>query len=157
MPDGRVVQASASWYRTLRLWEPTTGTALGDPLTGHTDRVMVMSVAFGTLSDGRVVLASASWDGMAHLWDPTSGPPLDDFVTHTPGWVGGMSARSWAARETWRCRRAAGSISTLHDMGGAMARQLPAAEPGLAFAFGVVVPTLHGAQVGRRLDDGLPA
>ena len=39
LPDGRVLLATASHDDTVRLWDPATGTPIGDPLTGHTDWV----------------------------------------------------------------------------------------------------------------------
>ena len=37
--DGQLLLASGSWDETVRLWDPATGTPVGDPLTGHTDGV----------------------------------------------------------------------------------------------------------------------
>jgi WD40 repeat protein len=54
--DGRTVLASASYDETVRLWDPATGTPIGEPLTGHTNTVA--GVAFGVV-EGRTVLASA--------------------------------------------------------------------------------------------------
>ena len=39
MPDGRVLLATTSGDGTVRLWDPATGTPVGDPLTGHTGSV----------------------------------------------------------------------------------------------------------------------
>ena len=39
LPDGRVLLATGSHDRTVRLWDPATGTPAGQPLTGHTDSV----------------------------------------------------------------------------------------------------------------------
>lgn len=73
-PDGRIL-ASAGRDMTIRLWNPTTGESIGDPLTGHDD--WISQVAFSP--DG-MILASASWDGTILLWDPSTGesiePPL---------------------------------------------------------------------------------
>jgi WD40 repeat protein len=61
-----------SWDGTARLWDPTTGEPVGEPLTGHTDAVT--SVAFGADADGRPLLASASWERTVRLWDPPPPP-----------------------------------------------------------------------------------
>jgi WD40 repeat protein len=50
---------------------PVTGAPVGEPLTGHTDRVN--SVAFGTDLDGRPLLASASEDHTVRLWELAAG------------------------------------------------------------------------------------
>ena len=55
----------------MRLWDPVTGTPVGEPLAGHTG--WVTSVAFGPRPDGRLLLASGSGDGTVRLWDPVTG------------------------------------------------------------------------------------
>jgi WD40 repeat protein len=59
--------ASASWDKTIKLWNPTTG-ELRKTLTGHSS--IVNAVAFS--HDG-TQLASASDDKTIKLWDPTTG------------------------------------------------------------------------------------
>jgi WD40 repeat protein len=68
--DGKLL-ASASWDRTVKLWDPATGAAL-QTLAGHADAVN--TVAFS--QDGKL-LASASRDNTVRLWDPTTGPAAD--------------------------------------------------------------------------------
>lgn len=85
--DGNIM-ASSGEDRTVRLWDLTDRTAprqLGQPLTGHQDRVW--SVAFS--SDGRT-LASGSIDGTVRLWNATdlSHPhPLGAPIVGHPGGV----------------------------------------------------------------------
>jgi WD40 repeat protein len=80
--DGRPLLASASWDRTVRLWDPTTGTPVGHPLTDHSGPVA--AVAFGVDADGRPLLASAGYDGTVRLWDPTTGTPVLKLLRRTP-------------------------------------------------------------------------
>jgi WD40 repeat protein len=57
----------------VRLWDPTSGEQIGDPLEGHGG--VVWWVAFSP--DGGL-LASAGFDGTVRLWDPTSGQQISD-------------------------------------------------------------------------------
>jgi WD40 repeat protein len=65
-PGGKLL-ASASYDRTVRLWDPATG-AVRHTLEGHSDSVN--AVAFSP--DGKL-LASASYDRTVRLWDPATG------------------------------------------------------------------------------------
>ena len=71
----------------MRLWDPATGTPVGDPLTGHTGAVWAVAAVpcpTGTL------LATGSDDGTVRLWDPATGAPVGDPLTgHTGGVRGG--------------------------------------------------------------------
>jgi WD40 repeat protein len=60
-PDGRRI-ITASWDKTARLWDPESGKQIGEPLTGHTDRVW--SAAFSP--DGKRIV-TASFDQTARL------------------------------------------------------------------------------------------
>jgi WD40 repeat protein len=74
-PDGSLL-ATSGWDTRVRLWNPTTGQPVGDPLVGHTD--VVWSVAF---SPDDQVLASAGNDGAVRLWDPGTGEPVGEPLT----------------------------------------------------------------------------
>jgi WD40 repeat protein len=65
-PDGPALVVMGSSDRTVRLWDPITGSSIGQPLIGHTD--IVTSVAFGALVDGRILLATGSFDRTITIW-----------------------------------------------------------------------------------------
>jgi len=69
-PDGKRL-ASASWDKSVRLWDAESGQPIGKPMLGHTEAVR--SVAFSP--DGKR-LASASEDKSVRLWDVESGSPI---------------------------------------------------------------------------------
>jgi WD40 repeat protein len=87
-PGGRLLLATGGKDGTARIWDPLTGTPLGESLTGtplgesltgHTS--VVMSVAFATAQDGRLLLATGSKYGTARIWDPLTGTPLGEPLT----------------------------------------------------------------------------
>jgi len=75
-PDGKLV-ASASYDRTVRLWNAATGAVL-QTLKGHTYNIK--AVAFSP--DGKLV-ASASYDATVRLWDAATGAALQTLKGHT--------------------------------------------------------------------------
>ena len=64
-PNGKIL-ASASWDKTVRLWNVNTGRLL-HTLTGHTNEVL--RVAFSP--DGQT-LVSSDWDGTILIWNPNT-------------------------------------------------------------------------------------
>ncbi|SEG54017.1 WD domain-containing protein, G-beta repeat-containing protein [Thermomonospora echinospora] len=77
--------ASGGRDRTVRLWDPTTGDPVGEPLTGHTS--WVFSVTAFRAPDARTLLASGGYDGTIRLWDPTTGDPVGEPLTGHTGTV----------------------------------------------------------------------
>lgn len=73
-PDGKTL-ASVSFDKTIKLWDPETGT-LKRTLSDVTD---VVSIAFSP--DGKI-LAGGSWDTTVRLWDSTSGTLRQTFFGH---------------------------------------------------------------------------
>ncbi|KAL2889225.1 Vegetative incompatibility protein HET-E-1 [Ceratocystis lukuohia] len=71
--------ASASWDKTVKIWDPTSGACL-QTLEGHGN--YTRSVAFS--SDGQRV-ASGSDDNTVKIWDATSGACLQTLEGHEQG------------------------------------------------------------------------
>ncbi|MBL1120058.1 WD40 repeat domain-containing protein [Streptomyces sp. 110] len=77
-PDGALL-ATGGGDRTVRLWDPRTRAAVGEPLTGHTGAVY--AVAFSP--DG-ALLATGADDRTVRLWDRHTRTPIGDpLPSHT--------------------------------------------------------------------------
>ncbi|MFE2584012.1 hypothetical protein [Streptomyces sp. NPDC059378] len=83
--DGTPRLASAGDDRTVRIWNPATGTQDGEALTGHTDSVN--AVAVFTAADGTPRLASASDDKTVRIWNPATGTQDGEALTGHTSWV----------------------------------------------------------------------
>ncbi|KIX05609.1 uncharacterized protein Z518_03581 [Rhinocladiella mackenziei CBS 650.93] len=75
-PNGLLL-ASASYDKTVRLWNPTTGQEV-QTLEGHTSHVNAVTFS----SDGSL-LASASGDMTVRLWNPATGQEVQKLEGHT--------------------------------------------------------------------------
>ena len=78
-PDG-VKAISASWDKTLKIWDTETGTEVRT-LTGHTGWVTAVAIA----PDGRRAI-SASWDNTLKIWDTETGREVRTLTGHSD-WV----------------------------------------------------------------------
>jgi WD40 repeat protein len=75
-PDGKTL-ASASWDRTVKLWDAGSGSVL-QTLEGHSGEVCVVAFSLDVKT-----LASASSDWTVKLWDAGSGSVLQTLEGHS--------------------------------------------------------------------------
>jgi hypothetical protein len=79
--DDRPIAVTAGLDRTVRIWDLTTRTPIGDPLTGHTDAVRAVAC---TVLDNRPIAVTAGLDRTVRIWDLTTRTPIGDPPTgHT--------------------------------------------------------------------------
>jgi hypothetical protein len=81
--------ASAGDNGSIRLWNPTTGSALRNAPDSHAGKVL--SVAFGTTPDGDTLLASAGEDSTIRLWDPRTKRERGNTLTGHNGIINGIA------------------------------------------------------------------
>ncbi|WP_459799409.1 WD40 repeat domain-containing serine/threonine protein kinase [Herbidospora sp. RD11066] len=72
----------------LRVFDLQSGTPLGEPYRGHTDRVSALAT---TELNGRPVVVSGSWDRTVRVWDLLTGTPVGHPLTGHRGWVTSVS------------------------------------------------------------------
>jgi WD40 repeat protein len=76
-----VGQQRGDRVETARLWDPVTGSPVGESVTGHTGGVVAAAVP---LPDGRTLLATGSHDATVRLWDPVIGAETARIIVGTP-------------------------------------------------------------------------
>ncbi|MFF9158376.1 WD40 repeat domain-containing protein, partial [Streptomyces sp. NPDC014846] len=86
LPDGRpLAMTGGSGERTVRLWDLSAGTQVGQPLPGHIGGVM--SVAATVLPDGRPLGVTGDGDGTVRAWHLDTGQQIGKALA---GHVGGV-------------------------------------------------------------------
>jgi WD40 repeat protein len=83
--DGHPIAVTTGRDATVRIWDLTTATPIGDPLTGHTSTVDAVAC---TQLDGHPIAVTTGDDETVRIWDLTAGIPIGDPLTgHTSGVV----------------------------------------------------------------------
>lgn len=82
-PDGKRF-ASADKAGEIRLWDPATGLAVGQPLKGHKQYVTALAWEPMHLNGGACErLASSSKDGTVRVWNARTGACITTLAQHT--------------------------------------------------------------------------
>ncbi|GLW58756.1 WD40 repeat domain-containing protein [Kitasatospora phosalacinea] len=88
-PDGTPRLATGGSDKTVRIWNPATGTQEGQPLTGHTGQVWSMAVF--AASDGTPRLVTSGSDKTVRIWNPATGAQEGMPLTGHDGGVGSVA------------------------------------------------------------------
>jgi WD40 repeat protein len=76
--NGRPVAVTGGAEHTVRIWDLTTATPIGSPLTGHTAPVSAVAC---TMIGDRPVAVTGSWDSTVRIWDLTKATPIGNPLT----------------------------------------------------------------------------
>ena len=93
--SGRTVIASASFDRTVRLWDAATGEPIREPIRGHSSSVT--GVAIGS-SNGRAIIVSCSRDRTVRVWDALTSAAIGAPLTGHTKSVNGVAIGSASGR-----------------------------------------------------------
>ncbi|KAI0061060.1 WD40 repeat-like protein [Artomyces pyxidatus] len=80
-PDGTQI-ATASWDRTVIIWDTRTGATVGQPLTGHTSNVNAVLYS----PDGSKI-ATCSPDKTIRIWNSKTGAQIGEPMTGHTHWI----------------------------------------------------------------------
>jgi len=72
--DSKPIAVTAGRDGTVRIWDLTTGTSIGEPLTGHTDIVEAVAC---TVLDSKPIAVTAGRDGTVRIWDLSGRREID--------------------------------------------------------------------------------
>jgi WD40 repeat protein len=91
LDGGRTVLATGGnrgGENIVRLWDPSTGARIGEPMTGHTGPIWALAQI--RLGDGRQPLVTGSGDGTITLWDLRTGMTIGGPLTGHEGTVSSL-------------------------------------------------------------------
>lgn len=94
LPGGPIVLVTGSRDGSVRVWDPSSGTAIGEPWYAHDEGVRALAAL--SLSDGRVAVATGGVDGSVRVWDPLSGGAIGDSWPGHRGMVSALVAFSFS-------------------------------------------------------------
>jgi WD40 repeat protein len=79
--EGRPIAVTSGGDKTVRMWDLTTSTPIGHPLTGHNRRVNAVAC---TMLEDRPIAVTGSDDRTVRMWDLTTSTPTGHPLTgHT--------------------------------------------------------------------------
>jgi WD40 repeat protein len=72
----------------VRIWDLTTGTSIGGPLTDHTSELLEVAC---TMLDDRPLAVTGSYNGTVRIWDLTTRTSIGDPLTGHTSWVAAVA------------------------------------------------------------------
>jgi WD40 repeat protein len=123
---------------TVRIWDPETGRPLGDPMVGHTQAVLAMTLVGGT------ILATAGDDRTVRLWDLAGRRPLGVLLKLARGLVKSLAVVSAGGRTLLACGCSDGAVRLADPATGTLFGSGIAAGQGRVLAMATV--PVHGRE-----------